>query len=509
MVNLGTVKYLLTILLFILPAEMYGQLIHIFIPDTALCKGTRAVFTATPVIANPHYVWYVNNVPQAHDHATFTIDTPATGNSVFCVLLNSALTPVDTSVTIGLRVDTTVPNAGFLTFAGNDTICDGSTTRLLASVPGGTWYSTGLASVDDSGVVTGHADGLLTCSNGGVRVPVFYVVHNGACADTTSAAVVVYNKPSAWFIVGNPMFTALFNEVCEGGTNSINNGNGPCGSFHSVNGFTSLSGWDNIYGIKAGTDTIYSSASNRCGTTTTRTIIKVLPRPLPITNPPVIQVCEHDTVSISMNDYPGTWTAANNCMDVRGNYGRLIFTGNKDGTGLFTIRYSNACGSAETNITTTVLPAPGAIIAADSTVCKDNVLPLSNSTAPGTWTSSNIGVAAINASGMLAATDTGQAVIGYTSSNGCRVTTTVKVIDCSVSSYSIYPNPAADQLIIQQDIPAYYDHYYVTSITGSKVTDGPITGIFKVIDISTLARGIYLLRISGSHGLQLSRFVKL
>jgi hypothetical protein len=60
----------------------------------------------------------------------------------------------------------------------------------------------------------------------------------------------------------------------------------------------------------------------------------------------------------------------------------------------------------------------------------------------------------------------------------------------------VYPNPAKDQLFINQ--PEAYTNYSVYNVFGAKITSGMIRPETGSIDVSTLSKGVYLLQLSNS-----------
>lgn len=108
-------------------------------------------------------------------------------------------------------------------------------------------------------------------------------------------------------------------------------------------------------------------------------------------------------------------------------------------SGVYTVTASNCGGtSAESiGITVTVIPSPsvGDILGTNS-ICLGDSLQLTDTTAGGTWSSSNNSIATVDANGLVHSIAAGSVVISYTVSNGICTKTVTKNI-------SIYSTPTA------------------------------------------------------------------
>jgi hypothetical protein len=61
------------------------------------------------------------------------------------------------------------------------------------------------------------------------------------------------------------------------------------------------------------------------------------------------------------------------------------------------------------------------------------------------------------------------------------------------SNWSVYPNPASDQVQLLQAANSLADHYSITDLSGREMAQGTLTG--TTINISSLPSGIYLVRL--------------
>ncbi|MGL5891603.1 MAG: T9SS type A sorting domain-containing protein, partial [Bacteroidia bacterium] len=73
----------------------------------------------------------------------------------------------------------------------------------------------------------------------------------------------------------------------------------------------------------------------------------------------------------------------------------------------------------------------------------------------------------------------------------------------------LYPNPASTVLFINYEVTAANASWMITDVTGRIVTTGIMTaGNSSVIEIGTLAAGLYTLRITEGQTVSSARFVK-
>lgn len=73
---------------------------------------------------------------------------------------------------------------------------------------------------------------------------------------------------------------------------------------------------------------------------------------------------------------------------------------------------------------------------------------------------------------------------------------TVSVTDTNpVEDYVIYPVPAGDFVTIKRRDDSLLEEYALTSLSGQILSEGKLSGLSQVIDISKIARGMFLLRL--------------
>jgi trimeric autotransporter adhesin len=150
------------------------------------------------------------------------------------------------------------PNAGSISGPAN--VCLGKNITLTGSVSGGTWSSSGGATISTTGLVTGATAGTATIT---------YTVSNGFCSATATTNITIHPSPDAGIITAPanvcPGANFTLTNTVSGGTWSSSNG--------GVAGIGSASG--SMNSIAVGTSAITYSVGpdvNGCSATTTVTV---------------------------------------------------------------------------------------------------------------------------------------------------------------------------------------------------------------------------------------------
>jgi hypothetical protein len=145
--------------------------------------------------------------------------------------------------------------------------------------------------------------------------------------------------------------------------------------------------------------------------------------PLPAVIGGTLAVCEGLTTGLTNADAGGTWTSSNTSVaTVDPSTG--VATGVVAGTAIITYMLPTGC-IRTTELTVNPLPAN---ITGTMDVCEGLTTTLANTTPDGTWTSSDVAVADIDASGLVSGYTTGTTNITYTiTATGCIKTALVTV----------------------------------------------------------------------------------
>ncbi len=304
------------------------------------------------------------------------------------------------------------------TISGNAPICVGQTVQLSGSgTPNGVtpWTSTntGVATVSNTGLVTGVAGGTSTIT---------YTNSNG-CQQTV--VVTVNALPT---ISGNA-------PICIGSTVQLTGSATPNGTTpwtSSVTGVATVSNTGLVTGIAAGTSTITYTNSNGCQTTV---VVTVNPLPAITGNAPI---CVGATLALTGSATPNAttpWTSSNTGVATVSNTG--VVTGVAAGTATITYTNTNGC-QATVVVTINALPT----ISGNSPICIGSTVLLTGSGTPNAttpWTSSNTGVATVGSTGLVTGVAAGTSTITYTNSNGCQTTVVVTVNASPIISTSQTP----------------------------------------------------------------------
>jgi uncharacterized protein YjdB len=305
-------------------------------------------------------------------------------------------------------VVTVTPGPGAIT--GTAIVCQGLTTSLSNTLTGGAWSSvnTTVATVNAAtGVVTGVASGTSIIS---------YVA--SSCTPVTVTVTVNLLAP----ISGS-------GTVCEGQTATLSNSNSG-GTWNSSNTVVATVGASSgiVTGVVAGTSIISYTLATGCQATI---VITVNTAAAPITGTAV--VCVGDVTTLNSATAGGTWFSSNTTVAAISTSG--VAGGVAAGTSIISYTLSTGC-AATIVLTVNPLPAP---IAGSAFVCQGSTVTVSNATAGGTWSSSNISIATITTSGVVAGVALGTAEIAYELPTGCAtmITATVNPLPAAVTGASL------------------------------------------------------------------------
>ncbi len=393
--------------------------------NQTICSGTSTTFTATATGApTPTYQWQRSttgtggpwfNITTGMDGGiygasfttnTLTITGATTAENGYAYQMIATNAYGTATSTPALLTVITVPTVAAIT--GTTVVCAGSTTALTDATAGGTWssVSTGVATVNTTGVVTGVAAGTSVIS---------YTITN-ACG-TTAATTTVTVDPIAAAVLGTTT-------LCVGATSTLSTTT-TGGTWTSSNPLiaTIASTTGIVTGISQGTATIIYSLTNSCGTTTSTTTVTVNRTAAIILG--TDSVCVGATTTLTDSTTGGTWSSSNpGVASVAGG----VVTGVATGTATITYTVTNACGTSSQTVTVTVNTAAGAI-AGTTTLCVGSTSTLSNPATGGTWTSSNPLIATIGSTtGIVTGVAQGTTTIIYSLTNSCGTTTSTTTV---------------------------------------------------------------------------------
>ncbi len=295
-----------------------------------------------------------------------------------------------------------------ISITGNNVICTDAETTL-SPVSGGSWTSLdpNLATVNDSGVVTGVSEGVVTF---------LFTETSTGCASDTSDIITVMNKP---------VLSQATTDLCEGSTTILQPITG--GVWISNNPTVATVGISTgvVTGISQGYVTFtYTDTNNGCSSTSDSIFIHQ--RPQLAANPPTI--CVGSTTLLSPSS-GGIWTSLDSDIVVVND---SIAVGIS--SGIVSLRFIDNMFGCLNTINIAVSERASAMIIGDTEICTGFTSQLSPSSG-GIWTSSNASVATVNNEGEITGIGAGTAFFNFTeSSTGCNSLPT--------SSITIHPIPA-------------------------------------------------------------------
>ena len=408
-----------------------------------LCPGTSdSLYTVVP-----GGTWSISNT-----HATIggEIVTASTAgvDTVFYIIVNTCGTLTD-SHTITIN-----PAANAGSISGADTLCISTPAPLTSTVVGGIWGATNTNVYISGGLAYYEATGVDT---------ILYTVSNTCGADTARfiMATSTYlnagtiSGPSEFCYSDNPSF---IDDGDAGGTWSI--------ADPSVAYVDPLSG--TVYPYSSpfyNYTTLIYAVTNSCGTNYAYYNITIDPTPgAGVIYGSIGPLCagSSDTVFCSSSIPGGTWSASNSAVTVTDLYpptGDIMARLNGISSGVDIISYSvtNYCGTDITSqaITVNPLPVAGSITSTSATVCAGSSILLADTTAGGTWLSSNAtaSVTTGNVIGISAGIDT----IIYKVTNTCGADSATYPITVITLPYpGIITGPATvcagDSIILSEDV---------------------------------------------------------
>jgi hypothetical protein len=466
---------------------------------TAICQGGTVTLTAAPATS---YAW-------SNGATTQSITVTAAGN--YGVTVSNVYGCTSTSAPTAISVSA-LPSS-YISAAGPTTFCNGSSVVLSAN-PGASYVWSNGATTQN---ITANASGnyFVTITNAAGCSSVSNEIQVNAQQTFTATATAV--GPTA---------------VCDGAFVTLVASPGT--SYLWSNGATTQ-------GINAGVNGNYSvTVTNALGCSSTSTIIPVTVLPVPtagITAGGATTFCEGGSVVL-------TGTGGNTYVWNNSINGSTI-TATQGGTYIVTAYAANGCSdAAEVTVTVNEIPSATLILDGNAVLCPgeslvisaqpNNTYAWSNNattqsitvTTPGTYSAVLTGLngctsnsdvvtvtagaatsSTINATGYssytlneVVYTQSGTYTQTLTNAAGCdstitlNLTLTVGIEEGNITDVNLYPNPTSESFTIKTSAPLY-GTYSIVDAQGKLVFSGEMTGTDTHVNISSVARGIYYLRI--------------
>jgi hypothetical protein len=467
--------------------------------STALCQGSNLVLNA-PANATT-YAW---------SNGATTQNVLITAPGVYSLTLtdaNGCSASASTTIVNGINPVATIAAGGATTF------CSGGSVVLNAA--GGTSF------LWNNGATT---------QNITVNTPGNYsvmVTNAAGCSAMSNATMVnVLQSPNAVATAYGPT------TFCQGGSVTIATSGGA--TYAWSNGSTAQS----ILPTTSGTYSVVVTSANGCTATSNAINVTVNPTPTAVITPSgATTFCEGSSVNLVASGGSNyAWSNGPNTSSI------TVTTG-----GTYTVTVTNAGGCTDTetiNVTVNEVPSAFIVTSGATTFCQGGQVNLTaqagnsylwsnNATtqsisvaSAGTYSvtilspngcsvSSNAISVTVNqpsASSLNATafdsytlngilyTQSGTYTQNLTNAAGCdstitlNLTLTVGIEEGTLTDVNLYPNPTSESFTIKTTVPVY-GVYSVVDAQGKLIFEGELTGTETQINISSVARGIYYLRI--------------
>jgi len=156
-------------------------------------------------------------------------------------------------------------------------------------------------------------------------------------------------------------------------------------------------------------------------------------------------ICASSVATFSDSADGGIWSTSDSAIVVVDSLGNL--KGVAAGTAKITYTVTNLCGTSSSVASVTVQKPPAAIIAGTDSVCPGAVIVLSDSSAGGTWSTSDSAIAIVNNSGDVTGVAMGSAIISYFLSKSCKAASTSIAVRKGIAPIIVIDTPYSGAII--------------------------------------------------------------
>lgn len=407
---------------------------------TTVCEGSTTTLSST----TSALTW-----SSTDENAATIAPTTATTGTVSGLLAGTSVISYTSAAGCTQTVNVTV-YASPGTIGGVNSVCAGSTATYTNIVTGGTWSSSA-TSIATVGSLTGIVTGI-----GGGSFNLTYTMPGGCRA---IKAVTINALPAT--------ISGTLN-TCVGGNTTLSSATtgqtwSVAGAAASVDATTGV-----VTGLAIGTVSVSYTNTAGCARFATVNVTTGLPA---ITGP--ASICAGSSATLSNTTTGGTWASSSGAAGTIVSTSGLL-TGISAGNTNITYRTSPTCF---TTTSMTVLTAPAAITGPATSVCVNAPLQLAHTTTGGTWNSSLVAKAAVDAtSGLVTGVAAGNTTISYTTAPGCVATynITVNAIPNAITGTATVCDGLTTTLATTSTGGSWISS---TPGTGTVSTTGVVTGI--------------------------------
>ncbi len=374
----------------------------IALPDTGVISGPSSICISSPATLSETATggtWISGTTSVATVSSTGLVTGLTTGSTIISYQQSNSCGTYYATFPVTI---TTTPSAG--TILGASVVCEGASITLSDATTGGTWSSssTGTATVDASGNVFGVAGG---------SVDISYSI-TGSCGTASTYSTITVNPLPVTGTIGG------LSTICESSSTLLS----PTvsgGTWSSMTtSIATVDAFGNVYGVAAGTDSIFYSVTNSCGTRHAGFNITIEAPVSVAAISGATTLCTGATTSYTDATTGGSWSSTTTSIATVNASG--IVGGVASGTSTISYTVTNTCGvyAASQIITVNSTPSAGSI-SGPSSVCQGASISLSETTTGGTWSSSNTAISTVDASGNVYGVAGGSINISYTVTASC------------------------------------------------------------------------------------------
>ena len=304
-----------------------------------------------------------------------------------------------------LKAITVNPAPDYGSISGPDSMCLGGVISLIETSTVGAWSCTnGHASIV-FGVVSAISVGIDTF---------LYTASNSFCTMSAVHIVAIGTLPTVSGIEG-------ISTVCQGASAAFLDSatDGVWSVFDTT--IASINSGGLLTGVLPGTDTVYYTATNFCGSVQAEAVVEVSPLPVvpPISGQSLL--CLATPVIFTDTGAAGVWSQSTGAV---ANLSSGVVTGVSAGTDTISYTVGNSCGSATAifPITVNAVPSCGPITG-NAVVCVGTTDTLADAAPGGNWVLT-VGTLTIDSNGVLNADLAGTDTIMYRIANNCGTDST-------------------------------------------------------------------------------------